>query len=567
MKSFSNCIFKKVSKYLLFLLLFIFPQLINSQWISNYYGNSYGDTPLNNAHGTSICVDNYGNCYITGYVDEGSGNNVLVIKYNSQTGDTIWTSSYNGEANEDDVGNAIITNDAGDIYITGYETINGKGRDLLLLKYSPDGTLLFHTTISGYEIDAEDAGVNLSLDIDGNIYVTGFCTDSSMVTGILTVRFDTGGSSNWYNIEAGTGFNAKGTNIAVNNSGTTIYIIGYVTSTTSNNDMVFIKYSLNGSKLFTEYFDGGENASDRAFGIAVDETDYIYITGYSTTDNTETEDFTLLKYNSSGEEMWHRTFNGEGNQSDRAFGIAVDEQDGFIFITGQSTNLAGNNDYLTVAYNPDGDYLWHKNFNGAANDDDEASAIGIVNNPGNTKSIVVTGSSWGLNNNYDYVTIWYDITTGDFQTQTTYSMSSNTEDIAMDLAISNSSDAFITGFSQLLGDASSSSCVVSTQKLGRFEGSRITTLNNTPSKLALYQNYPNPFNPSTVIKFTIQKQSNVKLTVYDVLGREVTILINDNLKPGTYSVTYTTQSLSSGIYFYEIKAGTLRDVKKMTFIK
>ena len=86
---------------------------INSQWISNYSGKSGSDASLINAHGTSVCTDSYGNCYITGYVDEGSGNNVLVVKYNSVTGDTMWTSTYDGAAQGDDRGNSIIIDSEG----------------------------------------------------------------------------------------------------------------------------------------------------------------------------------------------------------------------------------------------------------------------------------------------------------------------------------------------------------------------------------------------------------------------------------------------------------------------
>ena len=75
-----------------------------------------------------------------------------------------------------------------------------------------------------------------------------------------------------------------------------------------------------------------------------------------------------------------------------------------------------------------------------------------------------------------------------------------------------------------------------------------------PDKYAIYQNYPNPFNPSTKIKFDIPKSGIVKLTIYDILGRQVSTLINNELTAGRYEMEWSAGSYSSGIYFYRIEA-------------
>jgi subtilisin family serine protease/subtilisin-like proprotein convertase family protein len=90
---------------------------------------------------------------------------------------------------------------------------------------------------------------------------------------------------------------------------------------------------------------------------------------------------------------------------------------------------------------------------------------------------------------------------------------------------------------------------------------------NIPNYYSLAQNYPNPFNPVTSIKFSLPKQSNVKLVVYDALGREVATLVNGNLEAGVYNETFDGSSLASGVYFYRIDAGEFTDVKKMVLIK
>jgi hypothetical protein len=95
------------------------------------------------------------------------------------------------------------------------------------------------------------------------------------------------------------------------------------------------------------------------------------------------------------------------------------------------------------------------------------------------------------------------------------------------------------------------------------------TSNNSaiPKVYSLYQNYPNPFNPVTNIKFDIPKNSNVKLTVYDALGREAALLVNSTYEAGSYNVDWNASSFASGIYFYRIEAGDYVKEMKMVLVK
>jgi Secretion system C-terminal sorting domain len=93
-------------------------------------------------------------------------------------------------------------------------------------------------------------------------------------------------------------------------------------------------------------------------------------------------------------------------------------------------------------------------------------------------------------------------------------------------------------------------------------------VNNTvPTEYKLYNNYPNPFNPSTTIKFAIPRKDNVKLTIYDALGRSVSELVNGTKEAGTYEINYNALFLSSGIYFYKLETTGFSEVKKMMLIK
>jgi hypothetical protein len=88
-----------------------------------------------------------------------------------------------------------------------------------------------------------------------------------------------------------------------------------------------------------------------------------------------------------------------------------------------------------------------------------------------------------------------------------------------------------------------------------------------PSKFALMQNYPNPFNPSTTIEFAIPKEGYVEMKLYDILGKEVAVLVSDPFRAGTYKVDFDGSRLASGVYFYKITAGDFSDTKKMVLIK
>jgi|GEM_PF-944102 len=119
-----------------------------------------------------------------------------------------------------------------------------------------------------------------------------------------------------------------------------------------------------------------------------------------------------------------------------------------------------------------------------------------------------------------------------------------------------------------------SSVIVGTEHAGiwRMPLSGLTAVepsktNRTPENFKLEQNYPNPFNPTTVIEYSLPFESPVKLEIFDILGREISTLINKNQKAGAYSVKFNGGNLSSGVYFYRITAGNLVATKKLLIVK
>ena len=103
---------------------------------------------------------------------------------------------------------------------------------------------------------------------------------------------------------------------------------------------------------------------------------------------------------------------------------------------------------------------------------------------------------------------------------------------------------------------------------GSFEYSSSVEVDGViPAEFSLKQNYPNPFNPSTKIGFTLPSESNVKISIYNLIGQKVAEVVNSKFTAGNHSIDFNGSNLSSGIYLYKIEAGSFSSVKKMQLIK
>lgn len=111
---------------------------------------------------------------------------------------------------------------------------------------------------------------------------------------------------------------------------------------------------------------------------------------------------------------------------------------------------------------------------------------------------------------------------------------------------------------------------INTGWLRRYIADSLTGVQNQneiAEKFSLFQNYPNPFNANTALSFQLPVVSDVRLAVYDILGREVTVLVDGKMTKGTHEVEFDGNSLSSGVYFYRIEAGDFTETKKMILLK
>lgn len=129
-------------------------------------------------------------------------------------------------------------------------------------------------------------------------------------------------------------------------------------------------------------------------------------------------------------------------------------------------------------------------------------------------------------------------------------------------------DLIFGGYSELTNNDRADIFVARTDSLLNVPPISVIQINNNiPTMSQLFPAYPNPFNPSTNIKFDITESGIVKLTVYDILGKALALLVNKGLNPGSYEVKFDATNFASGIYFYSLESGSFRETKKMLLIK
>lgn len=109
--------------------------------------------------------------------------------------------------------------------------------------------------------------------------------------------------------------------------------------------------------------------------------------------------------------------------------------------------------------------------------------------------------------------------------------------------------------------------VFGTLKVSADNKEQLVDLKGNPDKFELNQNYPNPFNPSTQLSYDLKTDGNVKLTVFNLVGQSVRVLVDGLQTAGYYEVTFDANDLPAGIYLYKLQVGDYSSVKRMTLVK
>jgi hypothetical protein len=409
--------------------------VVDTAWVRIY------DSPgsfQDEAH--AIAVDGLGNVYVTGQsVGSGTDWDYATVKYHPD-GEVAWVARYNGSADSRDVGVAIVADGSGNVYVTGHSVGGQNNSDCLTIKYQPDGDTAWVRRYNG-PANSTDAGFGIALDFSGNVYVTGYSIGSESAEDYATIKYEPDGNEAWavrYN-GPGNG-DDKANAIAVDNAGNA-YVTGVSYGIGTGSDFTTIKYDPAGNELWVERYDGPQGGRDAAYAIALDNSGNVYATG-SCYHSDALSQYATVKYDPNGNELWVRTYVDELiiPPGSVASAIAVNGS-GNACVTGWSRTDETLFDYATVKYDPDGNELWTARYHSGSDNCEVASAV-AVDDLGNA---YVTGYSEAVDGESDdYVTVKYDPEGGQLWTAR-YNGSGNYFDGAWAIATDGSGNVYVTG--------------------------------------------------------------------------------------------------------------------------
>jgi uncharacterized delta-60 repeat protein len=526
---------------------------ISQQWASRFNG-----TANNLDYGYAIALDPAGNIIATGFsTNTGTSKDMLTVKYDIN-GNMLWSRSYDGSVHGGDYSYAVVTDQSGNVYVTGRTDQGATSSDITTIKYNSAGVQQWVALYDGPANSVDEARC-ISVDNSGNVIVAGRSTGVSSDFDAVVIKYSSAGAQLWasrYN-GPGNGFDAANS-LAIDNSGN-IYITGNSFGSGSGDDYFTLKYNSAGVQQWVQRYNGPANGGDFAVAVKLDGSGNVYVTGGSDGGATY-YDFATIKYDANGSQQWLRRYNTVTvNTSDIATAMAVNSA-GDVFVTGTTTTSLSSTDsnYATIKYNTNGDLLWSASYIGPNNASDVPRAI-ILDYADN---VYVTGSSYIAPDLDDYATIAYS-SAGNQKWLMTYNGPASSNDYSASIAVDALGNVYVTGKS----NGVSTMYDIATIKYG-ISPTGINPLGGEiPSRFKLWQNYPNPFNPSTKIRFDIPVSSDVSIKVFNLLGEEKASLFEGYVKAGSYETGFNAADFSSGVYFYKLIAGNYTDSKKMIVIK
>lgn len=520
-------------------------------WSLVYNGaGNFNDAPIASA------IDKTGNIYVVGRsVGTASNNDFVTIKYD-KGGNQLWIRRYNGDSNASDTPSAMTVDESGNVYVTGTSNY----LESIIIKYDTNGNQLWLVRY-GEPGHSDNRTKAIAVDASKNIYVTGSISSFNTISNdFATAKYDSNGNQQWISTYNGPGTARDIPSAMALDSYGNVYVTGTsvrIVNNYGNGDFATIKYDASGNQLWVSRYDGD---SDSPNAITVDNIGNVYVTGR--TGNFSFFDYATVKYDSTGNQLWIAKYNGPGRY-DAAHDIVVDAT-GNVYVTGVSESEGSSSqDYTTVKYDSNGNRLWVKRYDGYANSYNFARAI-TIDKEGN---VYVTGGADFENGNYsaykEITTIKYDAN-GNQIWLAKYNGPGNSLDwdYACDVIIDSLHNVYVVGASGYLR-----SSMITTIKYTRKPTSVEERPLDVPFTHTLHQNYPNPFNPSTAIEFELRVSSNVELTIYNILGQEVATLINETLPSGNYKLTWEANGAPSGVYYYRLHTGNFTQLRKMVLIR
>lgn len=250
--------------------------------------------------------------------------------------------------------------------------------------------------------DFIDQGHAIAVDATGNIYVTGESYSSDGHFDYATIKYYPNGNTAWVRTYNGpNNIFDYAYDLTVDGLGN-VYVTGYSEGIGTYVDYATVKYDSDGNELWVRRYDGPENSFDGACAITVDGWGNVYVTGKSVGGPSEW-DYATIKYYPDGDTAWVRRYCGPGYWNE-ASAISVDSY-GNVYVTGKSAATGGiDYDYGTIKYDSSGTQLWVGRYNGTGDYQDFANAI-AVDDSGN---VYVTGQSWQAKSGEEFATVKYD---------------------------------------------------------------------------------------------------------------------------------------------------------------
>ncbi|NOS86067.1 MAG: T9SS type A sorting domain-containing protein [Ignavibacteria bacterium] len=523
-----------IVNFLLFSAVCIYAQP-TEQWVNRY------NSPSNSADFVkSMTVDNSGNIIVTG----NAGNTITTIKY-SPAGAELWVKTHSAGTNNTVYD--IVTDNSGNIIITGEE--NQGSFNMLTIKYDPAGNVLWLQRYNGPS-NMGDFSRKTVCDVANNIFITGFSETSAATNDLVTIKYNPSGILQWVNnfgVSVPDIFDMK-----LDPTTRNIYVCGALSPST--NGVAFLeKIPPTGIMSNLQIFDYVSSDGYEAFtSLAVNNagTD-IYVTGRSWSGPAFGDDYITVKYNSSLFLQWSQRYNGLGSGMDIAHSLVIDNNENVYSAGFSDGGASALFDVAIAKYSTLGVPLGFQRYNtGQINEVVYKMKIDPAQN------IYLTGM---INN--DVLLLKYNNALT-LQWAKTYNSPANEDDSAVDIMLANTGDIYLAGTSRGIGTGNDFLTIKYSQTVGIVQISA-----DIPKAFALSQNYPNPFNPETNIRFDIPNDADVKIVVYDMLGRVVQLLADEFKQAGSYEVSFDASAISSGTYFYKITAGNFTDIKKMVLIK
>ncbi len=375
------------------------------QWVARLAGPSV--TALNHVVGLAVSPDG-SRVFVAGDMyDPSTGGKLRTVAYDASTGAQLW--STDGPASDVRASALRLSPDGSTVFVVG--SSNG---DYLTLAYDTStGTQVWKKRYKdpiGGNFGNEAGALGVSPE-GSTVFVTG-ASDDGVWTDYATVAYKASTGRHLWTARYGRSAKDAARSLSVSPDGSAVFVSGCSVSKTSL-DIETVGYkAANGRELWKTRYDGPAHHEDQANAMAVSpDGSQVYVTGFSDGSNRR-RDFVTLAYGArTGTQRWIRRYNGPGDWDDNAKAVSVSPDGSRIYVAGYRTgHHAFERDAETIAYSSAGERLWHRAYNGPANYEDQAAAIGV--SPDGTQ-VYVTGFRYDLPYNRDYATLAYRASTGE----------------------------------------------------------------------------------------------------------------------------------------------------------